>query len=224
MGTKRQARVRPAKLLSNFAEDLTVTLRSALDIDSGVGSAPGIRQVHPRGRFTSPPRFTIPRTPFDYCVHTEGELLGHRAAMKSSILWTILCLSCCFAFDTVEPVIAAVGRLPTLTIRRLTQARWSSIALRVTAYVVDIGARGCPRNPGRTATGEIARFGTVAVDTHRFPFGTRFFIPGYGFGTASDTGGHIRGQHIDIAMRSCARAIAWGSRVVTVSYLPVAHS
>ncbi len=144
--------------------------------------------------------------------------------MKSSILWTILLLSLCFAFDTVQPVIAAIARLPTLKIKRLTQARWSSIALRVTAYVVDIRARGCPLNPGRTATGEIAGLGTVAVDTRIFPLGTRFFVPGYGYGRASDTGGYIRGQHIDIAMRSCARAIAWGSRVVIVSYLPVAHS
>jgi 3D (Asp-Asp-Asp) domain-containing protein len=82
----------------------------------------------------------------------------------------------------------------------------------------DASARGCSLNTARTASGTVAGPGTVAVDTRVFRFGTRFFIPGYGYGRATDTGGYIRGQHIDLAMRSCSRALAWGSRTVMVSY------
>jgi 3D (Asp-Asp-Asp) domain-containing protein len=108
----------------------------------------------------------------------------------------------------------AARRLQTGIIRKA----WFRIAVRATAYVVDPGARGCALNTARTASGTVAGIGTVAVDTHVFPFGTRFYIPGYGYGRAADTGGFIRGQHIDLAMRSCSRALAWGSRMVKISY------
>lgn len=105
-------------------------------------------------------------------------------------------------------------RLPTRIIREV----WSRIAVQATAYVVDTHAHGCFLNTARTASGTVADIGTIAVDTNVFPFGTRFFIPGYGYGRATDTGGLIRGRHIDLAMRSCSRALAWGSRIVRVSY------
>ncbi len=101
----------------------------------------------------------------------------------------------------------------------ILRAAWSRIAVRATAYVVDAGTRGCTLNTARTASGTVARPGTIAVDTRVFPFGTRFHIPGYGDGRATDTGGSIRGRHIDLAMRSCSRALAWGSRTVMVSYM-----
>jgi 3D (Asp-Asp-Asp) domain-containing protein len=102
--------------------------------------------------------------------------------------------------------------------KRIIRTSWSRIAVRATAYVVDPHAHGCSLNTARTASGTIAGFGTIAVDTNVFPFGTRFYIPGYGYGRATDTGGLIRGRHIDLAMRSCSRALAWGSRIVRVSY------
>jgi 3D (Asp-Asp-Asp) domain-containing protein len=95
---------------------------------------------------------------------------------------------------------------------------WLRIAVRATAYVVDSSARGCFLNTNRTASGTVAGPGTIAVDTSVFPFGTRFYVPGYGYGRATDTGGLIRGRHIDLAMRSCTRALNWGSRTVVVTY------
>jgi len=51
---------------------------------------------------------------------------------------------------------------------------------------------------GVTATGTSVHKGIVAVDPRVIPLGTRMYIPGYGYGTAADTGGGIVGSHIDL--------------------------
>lgn len=51
---------------------------------------------------------------------------------------------------------------------------------------------------GRTATGTTVRKGTVAVDPRVIPLGTGMYIPGYGYGTAEDTGGAVIGNIIDL--------------------------
>ncbi len=93
---------------------------------------------------------------------------------------------------------------------------WPKIIVRVTAYVVNTKAHGCDVNAGRTATGTIAKTGTIAVDTRIFPFGTHFYVPGYGYGIGSDTGSYIQGRHIDIAMNSCHDALTWGRPLLAV--------
>ena len=145
--------------------------------------------------------------------------------MKLPAIVSSAVLYCSTVFAPEKPAIAenshALREKPAVTknVRSpILHKAWSRIALRVTAYVVDARVRGCSINASRTATGTAAGIGTIAVDTRLFPFGTRFYIPGYGYGRATDTGGYIRGQHIDLAMRSCARALAWGSRTVMVSY------
>ena len=49
-----------------------------------------------------------------------------------------------------------------------------------------------------TATGTQARRGVVAVDPRVFPYGTKFYIPGYGVGVAEDCGGAIKGNKLDL--------------------------
>jgi 3D (Asp-Asp-Asp) domain-containing protein len=51
---------------------------------------------------------------------------------------------------------------------------------------------------GVTSTGTGVYKGIVAVDPAVIPLGTRMYIPGYGYGTAADTGGGIRGNFIDL--------------------------
>ncbi|MGZ4352077.1 MAG: 3D domain-containing protein [Gaiellaceae bacterium] len=71
--------------------------------------------------------------------------------------------------------------------------------------------------PGRTATGLPVGWGVVAVDPSVIPLGTRFSIPGYGEGVASDIGGDVRGTTIDLWFPTVAQAQAWGRRTVTIS-------
>ena len=57
-----------------------------------------------------------------------------------------------------------------------------------------------PADPayGITATGVPVVRGIVAVDPSVIPLGTRFYVPGYGYAVAGDTGGGIRGNVIDL--------------------------
>ena len=59
--------------------------------------------------------------------------------------------------------------------------------------------------------------GTIAADTRYYPFGTRMYVPGYGWGTIEDRGGAIKGPNrIDIFYDSHSDALQWGRRKVRV--------
>ena len=70
---------------------------------------------------------------------------------------------------------------------------------------------------GTTATGLPVGPGIVATDPSVIPLGTRMTIPGYGEGVAADTGGSIQGRRIDVWIKSCAAAAAFG-RSVTITF------
>ncbi len=60
--------------------------------------------------------------------------------------------------------------------------------------------------------------GTIAADTHYYPFGTRMYVPGYGWGVVSDRGSAIRGpDHIDLYFESHDAALQWGRRRLPVT-------
>jgi 3D (Asp-Asp-Asp) domain-containing protein/septal ring factor EnvC (AmiA/AmiB activator) len=68
-----------------------------------------------------------------------------------------------------------------------------------------------------TASGLPLGWGTVAVDTDVFPFGTKMYIPGYGDGVAADRGSAIIGKIIDIWFPTCGQARAWGRKTLTIT-------
>jgi len=64
----------------------------------------------------------------------------------------------------------------------------------------------------------LPRDGTIAADTQYYPFGTRMYVPGYGWGTVADRGGAIEGPtRIDIFYDSHERALQWGRRNISVT-------
>jgi len=70
---------------------------------------------------------------------------------------------------------------------------------------------GKPKAVGVCADGTKARSGTIAADTRHYPFGTRLFVPGYGYGVVHDRGGDITGPNrIDIFFRYHWQARRWG--------------
>ena len=82
-------------------------------------------------------------------------------------------------------------------------------------------SKGKRKMVGVTASGARAHDGTIAADTSFYPFGTIFYIPGYGYGQVEDRGGAIKGQHIDAWFRSHTRARIWGKQNLTVKvWLP----
>lgn len=65
---------------------------------------------------------------------------------------------------------------------------------------------------GYTSSGTKAKHGTVAADTSRFPYGSIVEIPGYGYGMVEDTGGAIKGNHMDLWFPSHEEAMQWGKQ------------
>lgn len=69
---------------------------------------------------------------------------------------------------------------------------------------------------GLTATGIPLERGLCAVDPTVIPFHTRFFVPGYGFCLAADTGGLIKGNKIDLGFPEEDGDPGWGKRTVDI--------
>lgn len=63
---------------------------------------------------------------------------------------------------------------------------------------------------GQTASGTMAKPGTIAADTRRYPFGTIMYVEGYGYGRVEDRGGAIKGNKIDLFFRRHGKALEWG--------------
>lgn len=72
----------------------------------------------------------------------------------------------------------------------------------------------------RTASGQPAKRGLVAVDPRIIPLGTRLYIEGYGEAVAADTGGVIKGNRIDLCFDTLEEAKNFGKRRVVVQILP----
>lgn len=85
----------------------------------------------------------------------------------------------------------------------------NNTSLNVVATGYTPGDPGCT---GITYTGTKASRGTIAVDPKVIPFGTKLYIPGYGYGVAADTGGAIKGNKIDLCYESRTEALNWGDR------------
>ena len=63
-----------------------------------------------------------------------------------------------------------------------------------------------------TATGTYPRMGTIAADPNRFPYGTKVYVPGYGYGRIEDTGGFRNASYtqFDLFMYSESDCRNWG--------------
>ncbi|KKE79012.1 LysM peptidoglycan-binding domain-containing protein [Oceanobacillus caeni] len=91
-----------------------------------------------------------------------------------------------------------------------------TISVEATAYTAH--CTGCS---GITATGVDLRSNpnakVIAVDPNVIPLGTKVHVEGYGYATASDTGGAINGNKIDIHVPTKEQANNWGRRTVEVT-------
>lgn len=89
----------------------------------------------------------------------------------------------------------------TITVDGKTYTYSKTMSVMITAYT----------HTGRkTSTGVWPDIGTVAVDPKVIPYGTKMYIPGYGFGTAQDTG--VKGEHIDVFFDTENECIQFGRK------------
>ena len=81
--------------------------------------------------------------------------------------------------------------------------------------------RGKPKAVGITASGRKAKPGTLAADTRYYPFGTVFYIPGYGYGIVEDRGGDVKGRHrLDLFHNTHKEARQWGRKKIKCVVFP----
>jgi 3D (Asp-Asp-Asp) domain-containing protein len=103
-----------------------------------------------------------------------------------------------------EPTNKAIAYGTKITVRELetpdgTFEYWRRIKMLATSYT----AATCGKTPdhplyGITRLGWQMRHGIVAVDPSVVSLRSQVYVPGYGEGVAGDTGGAIRGRHIDL--------------------------
>ena len=72
--------------------------------------------------------------------------------------------------------------------------------------------KGKPKKVGITSTGTKARVGTLATNHDYMPPGTLIYVPGYGMGRVEDTGGALKGYHVDLFFKTRQQALNWGNQ------------
>jgi 3D (Asp-Asp-Asp) domain-containing protein len=103
-----------------------------------------------------------------------------------------------------EPSPRVVGYGTKIVVRTLATSDgpveyWRSVQMWATSYSASrAGVSPDAPNYGTTASGKPLTKGLVAIDRSLIPFGTRMYVPGYGFAEAADTGGGVRGRWIDL--------------------------
>jgi len=76
---------------------------------------------------------------------------------------------------------------------------WRKIRVLATSYSAATAGKDLNHPEyGITYLGWPMRYGIVAVDPTVIPLRTEIYVPGYGLGVAGDTGGAIKGRHIDL--------------------------
>lgn len=92
--------------------------------------------------------------------------------------------------------------------------------LNVEASAFTANCSGCA---GKTAYGinlkENPDIKLIAVDPKIIPLGTKVWVEGYGIAIAGDTGGSIKGNKIDIFVKTKTIAYNWGRKTVEIKIL-----
>lgn len=111
--------------------------------------------------------------------------------------------------------LVAVGSSKVSSVSRGGQAlSGRSMRMRATAY-----AGGTVTASGTVARRNSSGNSSIAVDPRVIPLGTKLYVEGYGYATAEDTGGAIKGNTIDLYYNTNAEASSWGVKNVNVYFV-----
>ena len=152
-------------------------------------------------------------------VITKGEVGQKTESLKNTyvngVLETTEVLKSEITKDPVKEVVEVGTKKGTVAPNGKNAKR--VIVMQATAYDSTAGSK--------TAMGTRARVGAVAVDPKVIPLGSKLYIESmdgfasYGYATAEDTGGAIKGNRIDLFYNSNAEANRFGRRNVKVYVL-----
>jgi uncharacterized protein YabE (DUF348 family) len=98
---------------------------------------------------------------------------------------------------------------------------WRAVRMYATSYSASRSGTS-PSAPwyGRTRSGKKLTVGMAAVDLRVMPLGARLYVPGYGYVTAEDTGGGVKGKMIDLGYDDW-NYVSWHSYVNVYFVAPV---
>jgi RHS repeat-associated protein len=118
-------------------------------------------------------------------------------------------------FDPADLILASAATRP-----QASHCRNGGRVQRMLVTGYENGPRSTGKKPGDRGYGQsadqtMAGPGTIAAP-HGYDFGTRMYVPGYGYGVVHDRGGSIRGSHIDVWFGSVDEAVRWGAPHVDV--------
>lgn len=108
-------------------------------------------------------------------------------------------------WTALEPQTRQIAYGTKIVVRTLETEDGSTIEYwrRMRVFLTSYTEATCGKTPddpwyGKTRIGWQMRHGIIAVDPLVIPMLTEMYVPGYGRGVAADTGGMIKGMHIDL--------------------------
>lgn len=120
--------------------------------------------------------------------------------------------------DKQDKVVSVGTKLEPIQVASRGSENGKEIYVTSTAYTAS--CNGCS---GTTATGVNLHANpnakVIAVDPRVIPLGSKVYVDGYGYAIASDTGGAIKGNKIDVFFPSKSDAYRWGRKTVKIKVL-----
>lgn len=92
--------------------------------------------------------------------------------------------------------------------KRMSYLPKGKFHINASAYTAS--ADECGKSDGITASGKKVKENETIACPREFPFGTRLHIDGFGTYVCQDRGGAIKGNRVDIYMKTKAEAFAFG--------------
>jgi len=123
---------------------------------------------------------------------------------------------------TKEPVdkIILIGCKPTLNPAIAGLPKGGPTDDMIVEAVTMVQVTAYTHTGNRTASGKWPKVGMCAIDRDAFSFGTLFYVPGYGYAVAEDTGSGIGDPYsMDLFMDTKEECIRWGRKRNKVVYV-----
>lgn len=122
------------------------------------------------------------------------------------------------ATPVAAPAAAPANQVTAQPASTKPAAATNQITVEATAYTAN--CTGCS---GITKTGVNLKANpnakVIAVDPTVIPLGSNVYVEGYGYATAEDIGGAIKGNRIDVFIPTQSGALQWGRKQVKVTIL-----
>ncbi|MCM3573904.1 LysM peptidoglycan-binding domain-containing protein [Mesobacillus subterraneus] len=122
------------------------------------------------------------------------------------------------ATPAATPTAAPANQVTAQPAAAKPAAATNQITVEATAYTANCtGCSGITKTGVNLKTNPNAK--VIAVDPTVIPLGSKVYVEGYGYATAEDIGGAIKGNRIDVFIPTQNGALQWGRKQVKLTIL-----